>query len=142
MGREVEVGRYRIVGDRAALDLELAHRALSQGSYWARGRSRAASDRAFAASRVAVALDADDATVGFARVLTDFVAMAWIADVWVEQAHRGQGLGRAVTQYLLDDPELADVRRWALVTSDAQELYRRLGFTEYAAPPTLMHRRP
>ena len=141
MGREVEVGDYRILGDRAALDLELAHRALSQESYWARGRSREANDRAFAASRVAVAVDADDATVAFGRVLTDFVAHAWIADVWVEQPHRGQGLGRAIVQYLVDDPDLADVGRWALVTSDAQELYRQFGFTEYEAPPTLMQRR-
>lgn len=142
MARVVEVGGYRIVDDPAALDLELAHRALSEESYWARGRSRAANDRAFAVSRVAVGLDAADATVAFARVLTDFVAHAWIADVWVEPAHRGRGLGRAVTQFLVDDPELADVGRWALVTSTAQELYRDLGFTEYVAPPTLMERRP
>ncbi|HKJ55117.1 MAG TPA: GNAT family N-acetyltransferase [Nitriliruptoraceae bacterium] len=141
MRREVQVGDYRIVGDPASLDMELAHRALSRESYWARGRSREDHDRAFASSRVAVALDAAGATVAFARAVTDGVTHAWLADVWVEPDHRGRGLGTAVTEFLVDAPDLADVGRWALVTSSAQQLYRRLGFTDYEAPPTLMQRR-
>lgn len=133
------VGPYRIVGDHAALDLALAHRALSVDSCWARGRSRSDSDRAFANSRVAVALDGD-ATVGFARAVTDGVTHAWLADVWVEPEHRGRGLGRALTAWLVDAPDLAEVRRWGLVTSDAQALYEEFGFAEHTSPPTLMER--
>lgn len=140
MGREATVGDYRIVGDPAALDMDLAHRALSRDSYWARGRTRADHDRAFANSRVAVALDVDRATVAFARAVTDGVTHAWLADVWVEPEHRGRGLGTAVTAFLVQAPDLADVGRWALVTSSAQALYRRLGFDEFRAPPTLMQR--
>ncbi len=141
MGRTVQVGDYRVVGDLAALDLALAHRALSLHSYWARGRSRADNDLAFANSRVAVALDTDGATAAFARAVTDGVSHAWLADVWVEPEHRGRGLGTAVTAYLVEAPDLADVGRWALVTSSAHELYRRFGFEEFEAPPTLMTRR-
>lgn len=142
--RERQVGPYRVVGDRDALDMEVVHRALSQDSYWARGRSRADNDRAFANSRVAVALDCSgdgvEATVAFARAVTDGVTHAWLADVWVEPGHRGRGLGRAVIAWLLDAPDLADVGRWALVTSDAQDLYESFGFTAYVAPPTMMQR--
>ncbi|MBY5163799.1 GNAT family N-acetyltransferase [Salsipaludibacter albus] len=134
------VGEYRIVGDLAALDMDLAHRAMSHDSYWARGRTRADHDRAFANSRVAVALDADGATVAFARAVTDGVTHAWLADVWVEPDHRGRGLGTAVTAFLVEAPDLAEVRRWALVTSDAQTLYERFGFAAHEPPPTLMER--
>lgn len=140
MGLVVRVGDYRIVGDLAALDLDLAHRAMAQDSYWARGRTRADHDRAFANSRVAVALDVDGATVGFARAVTDGVTHAWLADVWVEPDHRGRGLGHAVTAYLVEAPDLVSVRRWALVTADAQALYEEFGFHEHRAPPTLMER--
>jgi len=139
-GREAVVGQYRVVGHHAALDLELAHRALSVDSYWARGRTRADNDLAFARSRVAVALDGDGATVGFARAVTDGVTHAWLADVWVEPDHRGHGLGRALTSHLVDAPDLTQVRRWALATSGAEDLYRSFGFAAHEDPPTLMER--
>ncbi len=140
MVRARDVGEYRIVDDRAALDMDLAYRAMSRDSYWARGRTRADHDQAFANSRVAVALDRDGATVAFARAVTDGVTLAWLADVWVEPDHRGRGLGTAVTAHLVEAPDLVDVRRWALVTADAQSLYERFGFAPHEPPPTLMER--
>lgn len=139
-GREVVVGDYRVVGDPATLDLDLAHRAMSVDSYWARGRTRDHNDLAFANSRVAVAVDGDGTTVGFARAVTDGVTHAWLADVWVEPEHRGRGLGRAMTSYLVESPDLSEVRRWALVTSGAERLYREFGFAPHEDPPTLMER--
>ena len=34
----------------------------------------------------------DENQVGFARVVTDFATFAWIADVFVDEEFRGQGL--------------------------------------------------
>ncbi|MGO9781026.1 MAG: GNAT family N-acetyltransferase, partial [Streptosporangiaceae bacterium] len=34
--------------------------------------------------------------VGFARALSDGVALAYLADVYVLEGHRGRGLGRAL----------------------------------------------
>jgi ribosomal protein S18 acetylase RimI-like enzyme len=135
-------GPYRIAGDRDLLDMDVVHDALSVSSYWARGRTRETLHVAFANSRVAVALDADGATVGFARAVTDGATHAWLADVWVVPAHRGHGLGAALTRFLVEAPDLRDVRRWCLVTSNAQGLYERLGFEEVdpATGPTWMQR--
>ena len=119
---------YRLVHEVEALDLDLVERALSEDSYWAAGRARATTERAFASSRVAGIVGADGATVAFGRAVTDGVTFGWLCDVWVEPAHRGRGLGRAVVRSLVDAPDLAGVRRWMLATADAHGMYEAMGF--------------
>lgn len=119
---------YRVVDDRDTLDLDVVHRALSEDSYWARGRPRAITEAAFAASRVVVALDQDGCTVGFARAVTDGCTFGWLADVWIEADHRGHGLGVRLVRALVEAPDLASVTRWMLATDDAHALYERFGF--------------
>jgi GNAT superfamily N-acetyltransferase len=124
-------GAYTISTDRQRLDLEVIHGFLAR-SYWAQGRSR---------QRVALAIERSlplglyhgEAQVGFARVLTDFVVLAFLADVFVLEAHRGQGLGAWLVEVATGLPALASVRRWLLGTRDAHGLYRRFGFGEPAA---------
>ena len=77
--------------------------------------------------------------VGFARVLTDYVTMAILADVFVLEAHRGKGLGRWLVETVTTLPELQRVRRWMLGTRDAHGLYRQFGLEE-PKPGRLMER--
>lgn len=129
MNDAIAAGGYRVVvDDRGALDLDVVHRALSEDSYWAQGRPRAVTEAAFAASRVSVAIDGDGRTVGFARAVTDGCTFGWLADVWVEVAHRGHGLGVELVRVLMEAPDLTDVTRWMLATDDAHRLYERFGF--------------
>ena len=67
-----------------------------------------------------------DAMVGMARVVTDFATVAWLCDVWLDEAHRGNGTWLIDT--VLQHPDLRRVRRWLLATSYSQALYRRAGF--------------
>ncbi len=138
--REVVVGTVTVTDDASRLDLDLAHRALSEDSYWAKGRRREVTEAAFAASRVAVALDASGATVGFARAVTDGVTFGYLCDVWVEPDHRGRGIGVAVVSHLVEADDLRDLRRWTLATRDAHDLYRRFGFDD-PEPDLWMQRR-
>jgi len=48
--------------------------------------------------------------------------------VFICDAFRGLGLGKALVKTILAHPELATVVHWTLVTADAQELYARYGF--------------
>jgi GNAT superfamily N-acetyltransferase len=45
--------------------------------------------------------------VGFARVVSDQARFAWLSDLFVLEAYRGQGLGAWLVQTVLDDPRLA-----------------------------------
>jgi GNAT superfamily N-acetyltransferase len=65
--------------------------------------------------------------VGFARVITDTVTRAYLADVFVLQEARGHGLG---TELVREAVEGAGHDRvpFLLHTADAHELYERFGF--------------
>ncbi|MEY2442090.1 MAG: hypothetical protein QOJ46_1516 [bacterium] len=64
---------------------------------------------------------------GFARVVTDLARFAWLADVFVLEAHRGKGLGVWLVETVVDDPRLSGLRI-VLGTADAHGLYERFGF--------------
>ncbi len=60
--------------------------------------------------------------------MTDQATFAWLADVFVDETARGQGLATAMVRALLADPRLQTLRRWALATRDAHPVYQPLGF--------------
>ena len=121
-------GDYTISSDRQRLDIDVIHRFLVD-SYWAQGRSR---------ERVAQSIEHSlpfglyhrEEQVGFARVVTDYVVLAFLADVFVLESHRGKGLGRWLVDVVTSLPELRPIRRWLLGTRDAHDLYRQFGFNE------------
>ena len=59
--------------------------------------------------------------------MSDGVGFAYLADVYVEPAVRGRGLGVALVRFMIDDGPGRGFR-WNLHTSDAQGLYSRFGF--------------
>jgi predicted N-acetyltransferase YhbS len=67
--------------------------------------------------------------VGFARVLTDFVYRAIIADVIVRPGAHGQGIGSRLVRMALSDRRLKSVTAFWLYTTDKQAFYRKLGFS-------------
>jgi N-acetylglutamate synthase-like GNAT family acetyltransferase len=71
-------------------------------------------------------------------VVTDTVTFAWLADVFVLPAHRGNGVGKLLVETALRDPRFAGMKRWFLGTADAHELYRQFGFSGIANPERLM----
>jgi GNAT superfamily N-acetyltransferase len=138
MIREWKRGEYTISTDRQRLDLDVIHGFLSGSSYWAAGRAR---DRVLQSveSSLPFGLYHREEQVGFARVVTDYVVLAFLADVFVLDAHRGKGLGTWLVEVATSLPELRRVRRWLLGTRDAHELYQKFGFRE-PKPGVLMER--
>lgn len=104
---------------------------LTRHAYWGRWRTpEQIRSQIASAWRVASAVDRrTGGQVAFARVLSDGVAVAYLADVFVLPEHAGNGIGTAVVEAVLaHDPERQ--MRWMLHTKDAHGLYRRFGFTE------------
>jgi N-acetylglutamate synthase-like GNAT family acetyltransferase len=80
----------------------------------------------------------DGIQVGFARVVTDRATFAWLADVWVEEAHRGRGIGHALMEAVVAHPDVQTLRRFLLATRDAHSLYAQYGFTPIDKPEAYM----
>ena len=126
---EWQRGEYLISTDRDRLDSAFIHNFLSNNSYWARGRDFELVQRSISNS-FNFGLYKGNQQIGFARVVTDYATFAWLADVFVLDEHRGQGLGKWLVEVIVSHPKLQGFRRWLLATRDAHELYRRFGFTE------------
>jgi ribosomal protein S18 acetylase RimI-like enzyme len=123
---KVGAKNYEISTDTGRVDVEAVHAYLSR-SYWAEGIPREIVARAIANS-LCFSLFDHGVQIGFARVVTDRATFAYLCDVYVLEAYRGQGLGKRLVEAATTHPELAGVRRFVLVTRDAQGLYEPFWF--------------
>jgi GNAT superfamily N-acetyltransferase len=123
---------YELDDDPGRVDLDVVWAFLGGEAYWARWRTRGDVERQVrGAWRVVGAYEtATGAMVGFARAISDGVALAYLADVFVLPEHRGAGLGGRLVAEMIDHGPGAGFR-WLLHTADAHGLYARFGF----APP-------
>jgi GNAT superfamily N-acetyltransferase len=121
---------YELDDDRARIDRRAVHAYIGGESYWAKGRSRETQDRLIDDATRVVGLYKDDAQIGFCRAFSDCTSIAYLADVYVLDGHRGRGLGEALVREMVDgDAALASVK-WLLHTENMHPLYRKLGFEE------------
>ena len=127
---------YEISTDHARLDITAIHAFLSQ-TYWSPGIPRAVVERAIAHS-LCFGVFHDGAQVGFARAVTDRATFAYLADVYLLEAHRGRGVARRLVAAIVAHPELQGLRRFTLATADAHGLYERFGFELPTRPANMM----
>jgi GNAT superfamily N-acetyltransferase len=100
-------------------------------SYWAKDIPQFTVDKSIDGS-LCFSLLESDRLIGFARVISDRATIAYLGDVFVVPEFRGRGLGKWLLRCVMSHPELAGLRRWILITRDAHELYRPLGFEPLA----------
>jgi len=138
------VNTYEISTDPSRLQLDAIHAYLTR-SYWSPGIPKDVVARAIANSmcfglylRDPETPGRDDTQVGFARVVTDKASFAYLADVYVLEAHRGQGLSKRLVEAVLGHPDLQGMRRFLLATRDAHGLYAQFGFRAPAKPENFM----
>lgn len=125
---------YTFSNDDAHVDRERVHAWLSEQSYWAKGRVRAVQDAAIEASRNYSIHDSDGVQVAYARVVTDSVTFAWLCDVFVDPAERGNGVGKMLIEGVVADIDSMAVKRILLATADAHGLYAQYGFAPAEDP--------
>jgi GNAT superfamily N-acetyltransferase len=126
-------GAHTVTTDRTRLDIDAVHAFLVH-AYWCEGVPRELLARAIANSLCFSLLEEGSRQVGLARVCTDSATYAYLMDVYILPAHRGQGLGRWLIECVMDHPRLAGLRRFSLVTRDAHGLYSHFGFRPLAHP--------
>ena len=122
--------------DATRLDVARIHGWLAS-SYWSPGIERTLVERAITGSHCLGAYR-DGVQIGFARMISDHAAFAWLADVWIDEPARGQGLGRRMVGWFLEHPGYQGLRRIGLTTADAHGVYAALGFHPLKRPERYM----
>lgn len=120
---------YSISTDKSKLDVLAIHDFLCNRSYWAMGRCLEDVTRTIESSVCFGIYGGKNEMLGFARVVTDHVAFAYLMDVFILEEYRGNGLGKALVKHVVEHPDL-QVKFWLLGTVNAHEMYRKLGFSE------------
>jgi GNAT superfamily N-acetyltransferase len=113
--------------DKARIDRVEVHRFLCDESYWATGRPRETQDRLIDEAARVVGLYDGRRQVGFCRAATDGVSFVYLADVYILEEYRGQGLGEELVREMVENSNLTHLK-WLLHTADMHPLYRKLGF--------------
>jgi len=113
--------------DRQRLDVD-AVLGMLVPTHWGGSLTRARLERAIENS-ICVGVYGSGRQLAFARVVTDLATYAYVTDVIVAEVARGEGIGAWMVEAIVEHPDLQGLRRIALLTRDARELYERFGFT-------------
>ena len=128
---------YLVSTDNDLLQLDVIHANLA-ATTWAAGIDEATVRQAVANS-LNFGLYDDGRQIGYARFITDYTTFAYMADVFIVDAYRGQGLGRWLVECMLAYPGIERYRRLLLATTSAPWLYEKLGFTTPENPTLFWH---
>lgn len=130
---------FEISTDKSKLDVAFIHAYLSGESYWAKNIPIALVQKSIDHS-VCFGLYYQQQQIGFARMVTDFATFGYLADVFIIESFRGNGLSNWMMETITNYPDFAELRRWMLATRDAHGLYQQYGFTALDTPSRIMQR--
>lgn len=119
------------------MDFDRVHEWLAS-SYWSPGIAREKVERAARGSSLLVGAFDGDEQVGYLRIISDQATFAWVCDVFVAEAARGQGIAKAMVRYAQAHSRHQGLRRWVLATKDAQEVYAACDFQPLWEPQRWM----
>ena len=126
MKRELP-GGYELDDSAARIDVSEVHRFLSTECYWAKGRPYEIQERLVRGANRVAGLYHEGRQIGFARTVSDGIAIAYLADVYVLPECRGRGFGAMIIRFSVEEGPFARMR-WVLHTVDAHGLYKKFGF--------------
>lgn len=132
-------GELRLTTNRDQIGVDDVHRLLQQ-TYWASATTREQLITAMENS-ICFAVFRGEKLIGFTRIVTDLATYAYVTDVVVDSDERGAGIGKWLIQAFLHHPQLGGVRRFSLLTRDAQSLYEPFGFSTELGTLTYMEKK-
>jgi len=135
----IVINNYTFTADKQTLDLQYVYNLLCIPSRYSTGLPPERFPLVIENS-VCFQVRYADQQIGFARVVTDYTEFASLWDVYIDEPHRGRGLGKALMGYVLHHPHLKGVFRWFLMTEDAHSLYQKFGFRTETWNPYIMMR--
>lgn len=134
---EITFDNFTITTDKSKMDIVAIHDFLSKYSGWSDNipfdRVKTSIDNS-----LNFGLFYNDKQIGFARVISDFSTIAYLGDIYILDNYRGQGLSKKLMDAVIKHPNLQGLRRWILLTSTADWLYEKYGFTKLPKPELYM----
>lgn len=141
MAQTIIYKNYEITTDKAVMNPIEVHQWLSEVSYWAKGIPydlfKTAYDNSFCVGALL-----DGRQIGFGRLITDYATFGYLADVYVLEEYRGEGISKVMMQMLFETDWVQKLRRIKLMTQDAHGLYEKFGFKPYQYPERAMELNP
>ncbi len=128
---------FVISTDQTKFDINAIHDFLSNETHWARGIPYELVEKSIRNS-YSFGLYHDDKQIGLARVITDFVTLAYIGDLYILEQYRGQGLAKWLMEVIKQSPKLQNIRKWLLKTRNMHGLYTKFGFKSPEKPENFM----
>ncbi len=136
---DLQFGDYLLTANKKKLDLQYVYNLLCLPSKYSTGLPPERLSMVIKNS-VCFSVWYQGEQVGFSRVITDGTEFASLWDVFVDEAHRKKGIGKALMKYIFEHPYLKGTFRWFLMTEDAHGLYQKSGFKAEAYNPYVMMR--
>ncbi|WP_130733952.1 GNAT family N-acetyltransferase [Flavobacterium sp. J27] len=125
----VQKEAFYISTDKEMLDIEAIHDFLSTKAYWSLHIPKETVIKSIE-NALCFGVYYEHKQIGFARIITDYATIAYLGDVYIVEAYRGNGLSKWLLETVMNHPELQGLRRWILLTGDAHGLYRQYGWTD------------
>ncbi|OHD17316.1 MAG: GNAT family N-acetyltransferase [Spirochaetes bacterium GWD1_27_9] len=135
--QEFSYNGYFFSNNKNLISLDKVMEFLSK-SYWATERSKETVSKSIENSEC-FGVYLDNIQVGFARVITDYSTTYFLCDVFIDDSHRGKGVGKKLVESIIYNEELVNLRG-LLGTKDAHSLYEKYGFVR--DPERFMKRLP
>jgi GNAT superfamily N-acetyltransferase len=137
MNYETSFGDFHYSTQKDLIDVAYVHRWLNEDSYWAKGIPLELVIKSIRNS-TAIGIYHHGRQVGFARLINDGATFGYLADVFVDEKFRGQGLSKKLMEFIMTFEEVKTFRRIILATRDAHTLYEKYGFTSLKIPDRWM----
>jgi ribosomal protein S18 acetylase RimI-like enzyme len=130
--------KHKIIDDVGRMDFARVTEMLKD-AYWSKGIGiEEVKQGAYNSALVFGAFTPDKLQIGYSRMISDKTRFAYLLDVYVDENFRGQGIGRAMIDFVLRHPILKDVYQWVLITMDAHGLCNNFGFKSLEFPERRM----
>ncbi len=127
---------YTVSSDKKKLQLDFIFTFLST-SYWASSTSKSLIKKSIKNSNC-YGIYHFEKQIGFARVVTDYSRIAYLADVFIIEDYRNKGLAKFLLDSIFTDPDIESSVKWILATKDAHKLYAHFDFVPLKQPKKYM----
>lgn len=134
---QIKFDGFEITTDKNRMDVAAIHDFLSNYSGWS-NNIPFEKVKTSVENSLNFGLFHNEKQIGFARVISDFSTIAYVGDIYILEKYRGQGLSKKLMDALMGHPNLQGLRRWILLTSTADWLYEKYGFSKLPRPEIYM----